>query len=538
MMLGIMSKRSHESLASTYPELAAEWHPSANGTLTPNDVAPKSRTRVWWRCAKCGHEWQSPIHYRSPGRGCANCGRERISEARKAPRVGRSLAEARPDLALEWDSARNAPLTAADVAIGSVTKYHWLCGECGASWLTAPGKRINPGCNDCSRRRGSRQKATPLPGESLLDRAPDLFDEWNFEKNDDLLPEHVRDTSHRRVWWRCEYGHEWQAAVYSRARGIGCPYCSGNAIGYGNDLVTVRPDLAAEWDFDRNGDLDPSTISPWHTKKVWWRCSKEHPYDARPSLRSQGIGCPYCANLRVGYGNDLRTLHPLIADEWHPSFNGDLRPEAVVAGSHLNAWWRCRYDASHEWMAKVRTRTRGAGCPKCHLAPRSAIEIRIEAELRSLLALDEDYRVQVGQRSLLVDMKSTELDLVIEFDGSWWHRSKEQKDANKTALLVSQGWRVVRIREAPLCPITELDVSVPTNSPVKMIVNAVLDRLEHDLALHLPRALEYRQSPNLWASADANDMIDRQLKWRAERRGSAAGRRADPAEPFSSTQDL
>ena len=47
--------------------------------------------------------------------------------------------------------------------------------------------------------------------------------------------------SHRRVEWRCEHGHVWTANVKDRARGAGCPYCSGNRVLVGfNDLTTDK----------------------------------------------------------------------------------------------------------------------------------------------------------------------------------------------------------------------------------------------------------------------------------------------------------
>ena len=78
-----------------------------------------------------------------------------------------------------------------------------------------------------------------------------------------------------------------------------------------------------------------------------------------------GAGCPVCANdvAQKGY-NDLATLFPAVATEWHPTKNGSLTPEQVVSGSHQTAWWQCAL--GHAWRAKIVDRTRGAsGCPYC-----------------------------------------------------------------------------------------------------------------------------------------------------------------------------
>ena len=43
--------------------------------------------------------------------------------------------------------------------------------------------------------------------------------------------------------------------------------------------------------------------------------------------------CPYCTNRKVLAGfNDLATLEPAVAKEWHPTLNGALTPEMVTAG--------------------------------------------------------------------------------------------------------------------------------------------------------------------------------------------------------------
>ena len=67
-----------KSLYEANPQLAAEWHPTKNGDLTPSDVAPSAARKVWWQCAK-GHEWESTINNRSKGNGCPCCAGKRKS---------------------------------------------------------------------------------------------------------------------------------------------------------------------------------------------------------------------------------------------------------------------------------------------------------------------------------------------------------------------------------------------------------------------------------------------------------------------------
>ena len=98
---------------------------------------------------------------------------------------------------------------------------------------------------------------------------PELAKEWNYEKNGDLRPEDFTAMSGQKVWWKCEKGHEWQAAIASRNNGTSCPYCSGRcAIKGETDLVTLNPELAKEWNYEKNGNLKPEDFTAMSGQKV------------------------------------------------------------------------------------------------------------------------------------------------------------------------------------------------------------------------------------------------------------------------------
>ena len=67
-------------LHEAYPEIAAEWHPTKNGELKPENVTYGSEKRVWWMCSVCGHEWESTPNHRTNPRskgGCSVCGKKK-----------------------------------------------------------------------------------------------------------------------------------------------------------------------------------------------------------------------------------------------------------------------------------------------------------------------------------------------------------------------------------------------------------------------------------------------------------------------------
>ena len=196
-----------------------------------------------------------------------------------------------------------------------------------------------------------------------------LMAEWNWEKNNerDFDPETLTFGSKKKVWWKCSKGHEWQATISNRNRGNGCPYCAGNSVlkGY-NDLQTLNSDLANEWNFEKNDVLTPIDVTPGSNKKVWWKCSKGHEWQATISNRNRGNGCSYCAGKKVlkGY-NDLATFYPQVADEWNYKRNGEITPSTVTFASNKKVWWICK-KCGGEYESYINNRTRkGVGCPYC-----------------------------------------------------------------------------------------------------------------------------------------------------------------------------
>ena len=144
---------------------------------------------------------------------------------------------------------------------------------------------------------------------SLASRYPEIANQWNYDKNLSLKPEMIMPNSNKKVWWKCNSGHEWQAIVSSRVTGgNGCPYCSGQKVlvGY-NDLETTNPEIASEWHPTKNGDLLPTMVSSGSRNSIWWICPIcKETYQSAIYHRTKGNGCPYCSSKKIASGlNDL-----------------------------------------------------------------------------------------------------------------------------------------------------------------------------------------------------------------------------------------
>ncbi len=201
---------------------------------------------------------------------------------------------------------------------------------------------------------------------------PHLVAEWDVERNGELYPYQIRFASQRRVWWRCAEAadHRWQAPpAYRTSGGQGCPFCAGTRASSTNSVAVIAPHLIGEWHPMKNGELTPAQIVAGSPRLVWWRCARgaDHEWRAAPAYRIRGgEGCPMCRSLRVSMTNSLAAVAPQVAARWHPTKNGKLRPDQVVAGSARRVWWQCPRARDHVWRTQVaKLAVAGQGCPFC-----------------------------------------------------------------------------------------------------------------------------------------------------------------------------
>ena len=171
--------------------------------------------------------------------------------------------------------------------------------------------------------------------------------------------------SNKRIWWRCEHGHEWQAKAYSIKAGCGCPYCAGKRSIVGEtDLATTHPHIAKMWS-PRNA-LAPTQVTAGSHKKVWLICDHGHEWETQvDTVALLGSGCPYCAGKKAIPGEtDLATLRIDIMEEWDFEKN-TIDPRETMMASHDKVWWKCDKGHSYKAMVFARTKENGTGCPYC-----------------------------------------------------------------------------------------------------------------------------------------------------------------------------
>lgn len=153
------------NFATEHPELLKEWDWERNSQKEPEDFAPRSQSKVWWKCAK-GHSWRASIGNRTrknTANLCPVCLNRILCK-------DNSLANVRPDIATDWHPFKNAPLTPNDVVAGGYRKVWWICKH-GHEWQATIGSRVNngTGCSKCSLQTSRIEIAVYTELDALFD---------------------------------------------------------------------------------------------------------------------------------------------------------------------------------------------------------------------------------------------------------------------------------------------------------------------------------------------------------------------------------
>lgn len=268
-----------------------------------------------------------------------------------------------PELLKEWDYDKNF-IKPRSLTLGSNKKVWWKC-SLGHSYEQSVNTHKKSGCPYCS-----SQKV--LSGfNDLKTKYPEIAKEWDYKKNK-IGPENVLPFSNKNYYWICNNNHSYIAKPSKKCREeepTKCPICSNKKILVGfNDLKTKYPEIAKEWDYNKNKKR-PEDYFVGSGYKAWWICTKGHSYNSYIYSRTgyKKAKCPICANKKIleGY-NDLKTLRPDLLLDWDYKKNS-LKPEEVVLGSNKKVHWKCHL-CGHEWISSPSCRCyTEQGCKSCSM---------------------------------------------------------------------------------------------------------------------------------------------------------------------------
>lgn len=265
----------------------SEWDFHKNNIL-PNTIGAGSNQKVWWKCLNGIHEhsYESAPSARLRGRSCPYCANKKVL-------IGfNDLATVSSFLLSEWDFDKN-DFDPTEITSGSDRVIWWICPDMGHSYSVSAYKRsIGRGCSYCYGKKVDKTN-------SLFDNFSEIVKLWDYNKNV-IDPKNITWGSSKVFnWIGKDCNHSFERSVKRMVKNPACPYCaSSNATlltGF-NDLQSKYPNIAKEWDYDKNKNLIPNNILSASSQKVWWKCLKNHSWISTVSNRTTlGSGCPDCS---------------------------------------------------------------------------------------------------------------------------------------------------------------------------------------------------------------------------------------------------
>ena len=412
------------------PKILNEWDTSKNGELSES-ISFSTHKKFWFLCSECETHFQASPHdiVQSKFNCCPNCWRKRSGEARRRTSyLKHNLAVAYPQLASEFDIVKNG-VTPDKVSFNSNRKYWWTCSNCGFNWEAIVSNRVKgKGCPRCN-----KKTHTSFPEQAIFYYIKQVYpDAINSDKHlgielDIFIPSINIAVEYDGGPWHQDIKKDEKKNLICakskillvRIREQGCwawpqtkylvclSAVSGNDeelsetikrlffeirhdlyvpdIDVSRDKKIIQseyqnakknnsvlyryPDIAKEWDYEKNKPIIPDKVDYGSGDKYWWICSTcGFSYEMSPNSRTcKGSGCPSCAHRAVFTGKtDLKTVRPDLMKEWDFKKNGDLGldPSSLLPNSEKKAWWHCS-KCGNEWIAIIGNRNKGRGCPVC-----------------------------------------------------------------------------------------------------------------------------------------------------------------------------
>ena len=336
-------------------KLLSEYNVAKN-PKPANAIAKGCIDKVWWVCSDCGYEWQAFIKSRTGlGAGCPMC-KHKVGKYHILVQGENDLAtwckeHNREDLLIEYSKENR--LKANEISAKAHDKVKWICSRCKREFEQIIGNRTdkNQGCPYCC------SNGTSFPERFIFEfvNACGINAEYRYKINgieiDIYIPGLNLAIDYRGKYWHTgregvdtrkentlsnlgvsqliilgdrqltensingniiqfdEKDYYWLSSVLAKVLNIGIDSITNEKIDSVtstvkakqnskeviNSLAVTHPQVAARWDFERNGEFKPNSITYGTKYKAWFICNKcGRSYYSLIRKQAIGQGCPYC----------------------------------------------------------------------------------------------------------------------------------------------------------------------------------------------------------------------------------------------------
>ena len=412
---GIIEFKHRDLLFNEYPDFIEELDLSLNNLDDVKNITCGSSKKIHWKCSE-GHTYLMSASNKTRAKGCPVCRNIIVVEGIN------DIGTTHPELLKDWDYKNNI-INPNEITAGSQKKISWKCHICSYEWKSVLYSRASygTGCPNCSKRLNSS-----LAEQTVYFYVKKIFPDaisgdrtaLNGSELDIYIPSIKTGIEYDGYKWHKDIAKDeaknllcsdYGIKLY-RFREIKCPKISHDSntviiecddknlkssiekllyylgketdIDVSRDSIQIKeqfysvlkeknleklhPEVAEQWDFDKNGKITPSMVGAESHEVFWWICSEGHSYKASVKNRVRmHSGCPYCAGNKVlkGY-NDLETTHPQYALCYNNERNSRKSYE-ISCGCSDFAWWKCN-KCGYEYYYQISTLVKQSiPCPAC-----------------------------------------------------------------------------------------------------------------------------------------------------------------------------
>ena len=369
--------------------------------------------------------------------------------------------------------------------------------------------------------RKGRQKL--VVGENdLASQCLKAAEMWSSKNK--LAPTEVFAGSGKKAFFVCpDCGQEFKATIQNVVRSVnggttGCPICAGKKIVLGiNDLASMYPEIAAMW--SGKNKLSASEVAVKSNKKVFFKCRDcgkefetkiEHVVYA---VENGTTGCPVCNGRKVVPGiNDLASRYPKVAAMW--SNKNEKSALEVTAKTDKKAIFKCP-DCGKEFKAQIGSVVDSVnngftGCYDCNRRRINAISKPECFVVRFMLSFAgengianpfSDVQNILGDGHLGLDFVDHIQKFCAEYNGSYPHKDKAQKDRFKFEAARKAGYAMIRVLEPGLEVLDpKYDIVMPEGFYRNGKYDAEIMEEVGRKVIHLLEEIYGRKaSPEIWA---------------------------------------
>lgn len=413
-------KNNSKSLFITNPELEKEWDYEKNNEigLDPNFVFAGTNKEAYWIC-RLNHSYKAYISNRALKRtGCTYCAGQAVLKGFN------DFATTRKDLLKEWDYEKNNEigLFPDEIMRGSHEPANWVC-PLGHSYVKKVHDRDSGhGCTKCA-----KESQTSFPEQAIYFYVSKVFKDaknrygrpeidifipsLNFgieydglyahkkkqkseKKKNEILKSRkiklirIKETinnekdSKNIIYCKANSNNTFLNEVIKKIEKIINETYKLNVnlnpniqsdrikieeqyifLKKQNSIGILYPEIAKEWDYEKNGRIMPEFVSYGSSKKYFWLCNKGHSYECSPKDRVHGRGCNICSGIRyIKRINDLQTKHPELIKYWDYDKN-EITPDNIKYTNSDAHWWKC--NKGHSYQTTIKTMLKYKCCLGC-----------------------------------------------------------------------------------------------------------------------------------------------------------------------------